>query len=313
MNRVWASIQSLWLRLSGFLRARLFRRELAPGRFEEGRASSWRGYITTAPIVAPERDYVVYVPRGYSRWRRTPLVVVCHGCRQSPEDIANLARITERADRDGWLVLLPRQAEPANRYRCWNWFEFNTIGGGGEAAIVAAQIVAARRHYRAKRERVWVLGLSAGAALAAVLGLRHPRLVRGVMAHSGLACAAASSPATALAVMAHGPDNDVSRVADEARAVDTARGLSVPLLVVHGEIDREIPVAHADRLATMAREKSKSDAIDIVIVRGVNHLLVPAVSGATSEYGTLTDRNVSKDVTKAVTDWLTRTLPASTR
>jgi dienelactone hydrolase len=86
-----------------------------------------------------------------------------------------------------------------------------------------------------------------------------------------------------------------------------------PLLVVHGEIDREIPVAHAERLATMAREKGKSDAIDIVIVRGVNHLLVPAVSGATSEYGTLTDRNVSKDVTKAVTDWLARTLPASTR
>src|SRR5512132_1030797 len=240
MNRLWASIQSLWLRLSGFLRARLFRRELAPGRFEEGRASSLRGYVTTAPIVAPERDYVVYVPRGHSRWRRAPLVVVCHGCRQTPEDIANLARITEHADRAGWLVLLPRQAKPANLYGCWNWFEANTIAGGGEAAIVAAQIVAARRHYRAKRERVWVLGLSAGAALAAVLGLRYPRLVRGVMAHSGLACAAAPSPAPALAVMAHGPDNDVSRVADEARAVDTARGLSVPLLVVHGDGDNVV-------------------------------------------------------------------------
>jgi dipeptidyl aminopeptidase/acylaminoacyl peptidase len=86
-----------------------------------------------------------------------------------------------------------------------------------------------------------------------------------------------------------------------------------PLLVVHGEIDREIPVAHADRLATLARDKSKSKSIDIVIVRGVNHLLVPAVTGATSEYGTLTDRHVSKDVTKAVTDWLTKTLPATTR
>lgn len=237
MNRLWASIQSLWQRLSGFLRARLFRRELAPGRFESGRASSWRGYITTAPIVAPERDYLVYVPRGHSRWRRAPLVVVCHGCRQTPEDIANLAGIAVRADREGWLVLLPRQAVPANGYGCWNWFEVNTMRGGGEAAIVAAQIIAARRHYRAKRERVWVLGLSAGAALAAVLGLRHPRLVRGIMTHSGLACAAASSPAAALAVMAHGPDNDVARVADQARAADTARDLIVPLLVVHGDGD----------------------------------------------------------------------------
>ena len=86
-----------------------------------------------------------------------------------------------------------------------------------------------------------------------------------------------------------------------------------PLLIVHGEIDRETPVAHADKLATLAREKSKSKSVDIVIVRGVNHLLVPAVTGNTSEYGTLTDRSVSKDVTKVVTDWLTRTLPSSTR
>jgi poly(hydroxyalkanoate) depolymerase family esterase len=237
MNRVLNYLRTLWLRLAGFLRARVFRRELAPGRFETGSASSWRGRVTTAPIVPPERDYLVYVPRGHSRWRRARLVVVCHGCRQTPEDIANLARVTAHADQHGWLVLLPRQAGPANAYRCWNWFEVNTAGGGGEAAIVAAQIVATRRHYRARRERVWVLGLSAGAALAAVLGLRHPRLVRGVMTHSGLACAAASSPATALAVMAHGPDNDVARVADEARAAESDRGLIVPLLVVQGDAD----------------------------------------------------------------------------
>jgi hypothetical protein len=82
---------------------------------------------------------------------------------------------------------------------------------------------------------------------------------------------------------------------------------------VHGEIDSETPVAHADKLATLAREKSKSKSVDIVIVRGVNHLLVPAVTGRTSEYGTLTDRSVSKDLTKVVTDWLSRTLPSSTR
>ena len=97
---------------------------------------------------------------------------------------------------------------------------------------------------------------------------------------------------------------------DPVKVLDNVRQ---PLLVVHGEIDRQIPVSHAERLATLAREKSDSKSIDLVIVRGVNHLLVPAVTGNTSEYGTLTDRNVSKDITKAVTDWLTRTLPASTR
>jgi dienelactone hydrolase len=97
---------------------------------------------------------------------------------------------------------------------------------------------------------------------------------------------------------------------DPVKVIDNVRQ---PLLIVHGEIDREIPVAHADKLATVAREKGKSKSVDIVIVRGVNHLLVPAVTGSTSEYGTLTDRTVSKDVTKAVTDWLIRTLPPSTR
>src|SRR5690242_12475325 len=196
----------------------LAKRKVAPGRFEFGSASSWRGYVATAPLVDPSRDYLVYVPRGWSRGRRAPLRVLCHGCRQSAEDLASLAHVADYADREGCLVLLPQQAADANAWGCWNWFETNTERGGGEAAIVAAQIVGVRRKYRARRERVWVAGLSAGGALAAVLGLRYPRLVRGVLVHSGLACGAASSPARALAVMKHGPDTDVGTIGANARA-----------------------------------------------------------------------------------------------
>jgi dipeptidyl aminopeptidase/acylaminoacyl peptidase len=85
-----------------------------------------------------------------------------------------------------------------------------------------------------------------------------------------------------------------------------------PLLILHGEVDREAPVAHAEKLAALAQQ-GKSKSVDLVVVRGVNHLLAPAVSGNTTEYGTLTDRNVSKDVLTAVTGWLTKTLPASAR
>lgn len=237
MKHLWVRIKALWQRLRARLGARLFRREVAPGRFETGRAASSRGLITTAPLVPPERDYLVYVPRGYSRRVRAPLLVLCHGCRQTAEDLASLTGLAEHADREGWLVLMPRQAGAANQWGCWNWFETNTAQGAGEAAIVAAQIVAVRRRYRARRERVWVGGLSAGAALAAVLGLRYPRLVRGVLAHSGLACGAASSPATALTVMRHGPDNDVARIADGARARERDSGARVALLVIQGDRD----------------------------------------------------------------------------
>jgi poly(3-hydroxybutyrate) depolymerase len=236
----WARIRAFFARL----RARLFRRERGPGYFETGRVSSWRGFLTTAPLVPSERDYLIYVPRGWSRWRRAALVVLCHGCRQTPEEIAGVTAIAERADREGWLVLMPRQTERANAWRCWNWFESNTVHGGGEAAIVAAQIVDARRRYRARRERVWVLGLSAGGAIAAVLGLRFPRLVRGVVAHSGLACGAASTPAAALAVMQHGPDNDVALVADKARLVKRDISQPVPLLVIQGERDDVVGAAN---------------------------------------------------------------------
>ena len=225
---------------------RFFGREPAAGHFESGSAASWRGFVTVAPIVPPEREYLVYVPRGYHRWRRAPLLVLCHGCRQTPEDIAGLASITALADREGTLVLMPRQNDLANRYRCWNWFDTHTASGAGEAAIVASQIVAVRRRYRARRERVWIAGLSAGAGLAAVMGVRYPRLVRGVLCHSGLACGAASRATAALAVMKQGPDNDVARLAEPLIQRDTQE--HVPLLVIQGDRDDVVAPINAKAL-----------------------------------------------------------------
>ena len=231
------------------LAAQVFRRPAAPGRFEFGSASSLRGYLTTAPLVEPARDYLVYVPRGFSRSKRAPLRVLCHGCRQSAEDLASLSRIAGYADREGCLVLMPMQSDAANGWGCWNWFETNTEHGAGEAAIVAAQILRVRRRYRARRERVWVAGISAGGALAAILGLRHPRLVRGVFVHSGLACGAAASAATALPVMRDGPNNDVVAVGDEARSRwHEATPPNVALLVVQGDRDDVVAPVHASAL-----------------------------------------------------------------
>jgi pimeloyl-ACP methyl ester carboxylesterase len=91
---------------------------------------------------------------------------------------------------------------------------------------------------------------------------------------------------------------------DPAKVLDDVRQ---PMLIVHGELDRQVPVAHADKLANLARTESKSKSVDVVVVRGVNHLLVPAVTGEPSEYGSLKERTVSKDVTGAITGWLSKT------
>jgi pimeloyl-ACP methyl ester carboxylesterase len=94
---------------------------------------------------------------------------------------------------------------------------------------------------------------------------------------------------------------------DPARVLEKVKQ---PLLFLHGQLDKQIAVENVERLSATARKTSKSKVIDVVSVRGVNHLLVPAVTGDVAEYGTLTDRTVSRDVTMAITGWLTRTLVA---
>ena len=83
-----------------------------------------------------------------------------------------------------------------------------------------------------------------------------------------------------------------------------------PLLILHAALDHEVPVGDADRLAAIAQKEGESKSVELLIVKGVNHLLVPAVTGEVKEYGELTDRNVSNDVSAALSSWLTRTFAA---
>ena len=235
---------NLWSRVKTYF-ARLFGGEPEAGHFESGSKFSFTGWVATAPHVWPSRDYLVYVPRGHTRWKRAPLLVLCHGCKQTPEEFAQGTRVTALADRTGCVVLLPRQKDTANAWRCWNWFDARTAAGQGETAIVAAQIRAVIRKYRLDRKRVAVAGMSAGGALAAALGVRYPRLVRAVAVHSGLACGAASSALSALSVMQQGPDRDVEAIGAAARLAAGTERMQVPLLAIHGDGDRVVAPLHA--------------------------------------------------------------------
>jgi fermentation-respiration switch protein FrsA (DUF1100 family) len=92
---------------------------------------------------------------------------------------------------------------------------------------------------------------------------------------------------------------------DPGKVIDDIRA---PILIVHGDIDQEVPVDQAERLAALAK-KGKSDSVELVIVRGVYHRLVPAVTGSTFEYPALIGRQISPEVSAAVTSWLTKTMP----
>jgi len=230
-------LEKLRSRASDLL-ARIFRRKPPePGHFVSGSKFSWRGWLASSPWIWPSRDYLLYVPRGYGGWRRRPLIVLMHGCRQTPEDIAAGTRIAARADANGWLVLLPRQSAKANPWSCWNWFDAATGAGRGEAAIVAAQIKAVRRTHRIHPRKVYAVGMSAGGCLAAALGLSHPKLFAGVFVHSGMASGAASAPLGALNVGTHGADTDTEKIGEDARSSAPRRALPVPLLAITGAED----------------------------------------------------------------------------
>jgi poly(hydroxyalkanoate) depolymerase family esterase len=239
---------SLWARARNFL-ARLFRRKPPePGRFVAGRKFALRGWLAAAPWMWPARDYLVYVPAGHTRWKRRPLIVLIHGCRQTPEELSAGTRIAALADRNGWLVLLPRQTEKANPWRCWNWFDKATSAGAGEAAIVVAQVRAVRREYRAHPRHIFAVGMSAGGALAAALGVRHRKLFAGIFVHSGIACGAATGPLKALDVLSHGADAAYERIAAAERDEAPAGALPLPLIAVQGGHDEVVAEVNAVQL-----------------------------------------------------------------
>ena len=233
-------IEQLWTRVRGFF-GRLFPLKPAqPGRFIAGSKMSWHGWLAASLWVWPSRDYLVYVPRGYSRWKRRPLIVLLHGCRQTPEDFATGTRIAAMADHHGWLVLMPRQTDKANPWSCWNWFDPRTSAGDGEAAIIAAQVASVRRTYRAHPRRIFAAGMSAGGALAATLGVQHRSLFAGIFVHSGLASGAASGALSALDVMRRGADTPYERIAEGARGSATAKTPMLPLLAIRGGRDEVV-------------------------------------------------------------------------
>ena len=214
----------------------------APGRFETDTELGMHPRLYDAPH--KRREFIVYQPAGWSQDARAPLIVLCHGCKQTPEEFAKGTRITELADRLGCLVLMPRQTKWANPWRCWNWFDPAITAGGGEAEIIAAHIRFVRQRYRADPRRVMAVGISAGAALAAALGLRYPRHVHAVVTHAGIAFGAANSALAAHDVMSRGPQADVEAIGVQARA-RFGGVLPVPLLAIHGDSDAVIAPANS--------------------------------------------------------------------
>jgi poly(hydroxyalkanoate) depolymerase family esterase len=185
---------------------------------------------------AGTRSYKLYVPSAYDG-QALPLVVMLHGCTQSPDDFAAGTRMNALAEEHGFVVVYPAQAKEANVSRCWNWFQ----GGDqqrdrGEPSLIAGITREVLGELHLDATRVYAAGLSAGGAMAAILGTTYPDLYAAIGVHSGLAYAAASDMPSAFAAMSgHGLPGLNARAGGSA-----PEGRVLPTIVFHGDSDTTV-------------------------------------------------------------------------
>lgn len=205
---------------------------------------------------AGARNYKLYVPSRYVG-EPLPLVVMLHGCTQDPDDFAIGTRANRWAESRRCLVAYPEQMQRANSHRCWNWFRpVNQQAGHGEPAIIAGITQQIIDEYQIDAQRVYVAGLSAGGAMAAIMGQAYPELFAAVGIHSGVPVGAAYDVPSALAVMKTG-QSLVRGAAVPNRAEARSSQRMVPFIVLHGDADRTVNPANAKRLVDDAVEANR--------------------------------------------------------
>ncbi len=210
----------------------------------------WKSYAGAAG----SREYKLFTPSDAKRRadrRGLPLIVMLHGCAQNPDDFALGTGMNALAEKRGCLVAYPKQSTSHNNMACWNWFNPKDQARDlGEAAIIAGIANEIMAEFDVDPDRIFVAGLSAGGAMAAILAATYPDVFAAAGIHSGLPYGAANDVASAFNSMRKGAS------ADASSAVET----SIRTIVFHGEADRTVHPANGELIVAAARARLDSPA-----------------------------------------------------
>ena len=213
-----------WLGMRGVKRAPASMTDIVPegSQFIEGTYSNSAG----------TRTYKLFLPSGYRQGHPIPLVVMLHGCTQSPDDFAAGTRMNFIAEEQTCLVVYPAQRSDANPSKCWNWFRAaDQRRDEGEPSLIAGITCQIMQDYSVDSTRMFVAGLSAGGAAAAIMGATYSDLYAAVGIHSGLAYGVATDMPSAFAAMRQGAS---------AGRQTIAGGPMVPTIIFHGDRDSTV-------------------------------------------------------------------------
>src|ERR1041385_4089482 len=135
------------------------------GQWVEGKVDSAGGALS----------YKLWIPGSYHGQSPVPLVMMLHGCTQDPDDFAAGTQMNALADKHNFLVVYPVPTKENKELKCWNWFlPAHQLRGAGEPAKLAAAIESIRAAYKVDPQRNFVVGVSAGAAMAIIMGATYP-------------------------------------------------------------------------------------------------------------------------------------------
>lgn len=203
---------------------------------------------------AGSRDYKIYIPSRYDKTADAtyPLIVMLHGCKQNPDDFAAGTRMNEIADAHDCFVVYPAQTNAKNISHCWNWFNnSDQQRDNGEPSIIADITRRVMDQYKVDHRRVYVAGLSAGGAMAAIMGQAYPELFAAVGVHSGLAVGAASDVASAFAAMKNG-----------ASSASKHGSIGQPIIVFQGDRDSTVHPKNASQV--LSQFVGSGEGIDVI-------------------------------------------------